>query len=404
MKIIKTKQSQKGFTLIEVLLVITLIGILIAIGLVSFNTEARFIDARNDIRTTHIQTLESTITQYKLQEGNYPTGLSRNYQEICDPEATDCTGFFDLKQFLVPNYLQAIPQDPNDNDTIGGAGYSVAVDEATNTVSVRSLQAEAGVEIKINDPLPAEPTVTSNTPLAATVPVTPPQLPIVTNGLVLNLDAGNPASYPGTGNTWFDLSGNGNNGTLVNGVGYNSANGGSLVFDGVDDYVVTTRVSNTGNQISSQSYCLWINPDDTNGNVLSMSSQNPQSSWNMPPIAVSSSIFRGKFWNNQYLNATSTYINSQWYYVCLIFSYNSITANAYQRLYINGNLNSEQVNVVYSSSNTNNFIFLGQQNPGADNTGMFKGLYGSIHIYTNKALTPEEVQQNFNATRGRFGL
>ena len=51
-------------------------------------------------------------------------------------------------------------------------------------------------------------------------------LNIVTSGLVLNLDAGNTASYPGTGTTWTDLSGNGNNGTLVNGVGYNFANGG----------------------------------------------------------------------------------------------------------------------------------------------------------------------------------
>jgi prepilin-type N-terminal cleavage/methylation domain-containing protein len=174
MKIIKTKQLQKGFTLIEVLLVIVLIGILISIGLVTFNAEARFIDTRNDTRKTHIQTLESAITQYKLQEGDYPTGLSRNYQEICDPEATDCIGFFDLKQFLVPNYLQSIPQDPNDEDTTGGAGYSVAVDEATNTVSVRALQAEGGVIINTNDPLPAEPTTVSNTPLAATVPVTPP--------------------------------------------------------------------------------------------------------------------------------------------------------------------------------------------------------------------------------------
>lgn len=156
MKIIKTKQLQKGFTLIEVLLVIVLIGILISIGLVTFNAEARFIDTRNDTRKIHIQTLESAITQYKLQEGNYPTGLSRNYQEICDPEATDCIGFFDLKQFLVPNYLQSIPQDPNDEDTTGGAGYSVAVDEATNTVSVRALQAEGGETIAINDPLPAE--------------------------------------------------------------------------------------------------------------------------------------------------------------------------------------------------------------------------------------------------------
>jgi hypothetical protein len=55
---------------------------------------------------------------------------------------------------------------------------------------------------------------------------------VVSQGLVLALDAGNSKSYPGSGTTWSDLSGNGNNGTLVNGVGYNSSNLGSLVFDG----------------------------------------------------------------------------------------------------------------------------------------------------------------------------
>ena len=57
------------------------------------------------------------------------------------------------------------------------------------------------------------------------------------SGLVLALDAGNLKSYPGSGTTWTDLSGRGNTGTLVNGVGYNGSNLGSLVFDGVDDYV-----------------------------------------------------------------------------------------------------------------------------------------------------------------------
>ena len=60
---------------------------------------------------------------------------------------------------------------------------------------------------------------------------------VVEDGLVLYLDAGNNFSYPGSGTTWRDLSGNVNGGTLVNGVGYNSDNGGSLVFDGVIDYV-----------------------------------------------------------------------------------------------------------------------------------------------------------------------
>jgi hypothetical protein len=67
--------------------------------------------------------------------------------------------------------------------------------------------------------------------------------PIITDGLVLRLDAGNRNSYPGSGTTWTDLSGNGNNGTLVNGVGFNGSNLGSLVFDGVNDYVNLTSAS-----------------------------------------------------------------------------------------------------------------------------------------------------------------
>ena len=71
---------------------------------------------------------------------------------------------------------------------------------------------------------------------------------IVTSGLVLNLDANNVSSYSGTGTTWTDLSGQNNNGTLINGVGYSSVNGGALVFDGVNDYVNVAsnpRISNT---------------------------------------------------------------------------------------------------------------------------------------------------------------
>lgn len=165
-----TKTFKKGFTLIEVLLVIALIAILLTISLTSLNIENIFIDSRNDTRKNHIKTIEGAISQYRLQEGSYPAGLDRTYREICDPEATDCTGFFNLKIFLVPKYLQAIPQDPNDTDNIGGTGYSVAIDSTTNTISVRALQAESGSNITINDPLPAQEIIPVNTPLSPTVP------------------------------------------------------------------------------------------------------------------------------------------------------------------------------------------------------------------------------------------
>ncbi len=63
---------------------------------------------------------------------------------------------------------------------------------------------------------------------------------IPTNGLVLSWDAADPNSYPGSGTTIYDTSGNGNNGTLVNGVSFSSNNGGTLVTDGVDDYIYST--------------------------------------------------------------------------------------------------------------------------------------------------------------------
>lgn len=397
MKIIKTKQLQKGFTLIEVLLVIVLIGILISIGLVTFNAEARFIDTRNDTRKTHIQTLESAITQYKLQEGDYPTGLSRNYQEICDPEATDCIGFFDLKQFLVPNYLQSIPQDPNDEDTTGGAGYSVAVDEATNTVSVRALQAEGGVIINTNDPLPTEPTTVSNTPLAATVPVTPPP-PIVTNGLVLHLDAGDTASYPGTGTTWFDLSGNGRNGTLVNGVGYNSANGGSLVFDGVNDYVSGSITPLTGNYTIEIIFKLIIfNPGDND--LIALTSSNTHGF--LGEIQSSDGKIRflhrfpyGVSGGDSFYSSGSISLNQ-------IYSI-SWVRDSNQKIYINGIFDSQITSTNSAFDSTLTQLTIGQITP--NNSGrIINGNVYSTKIY-NRALTPTEIQQNFNALRGRFGL
>ena len=66
---------------------------------------------------------------------------------------------------------------------------------------------------------------------------------IVTNGLVFCVDAADTNSYPGSGTTWFDLSGNGNNGTLNNGPTFNSANRGSIVFDGTNDWISVTRNS-----------------------------------------------------------------------------------------------------------------------------------------------------------------
>jgi hypothetical protein len=222
---------------------------------------------------------------------------------------------------------------------------------------------------------------------------------VVESGLVLALDAANSKSYPGTGTTWTDLSGTGNNGTLTNGPTYNSANGGSIILDGGDDYILAGPIPFTGTSTASVSWGLWVRPSSTAGNIMSMSGSNPQGGWNMPPIAADGQRFRGKIWSNNYLYST-TYTLNTWYYVVLVFDY---SAGA-QRLYVNGVLQDSQTGISYSSSGSNNYMFLGQSNPGADNMGMFAGNISNFHIYGNKALTAAEIQQNFNATRSRYSI
>jgi prepilin-type N-terminal cleavage/methylation domain-containing protein len=159
------QNQKKGFTLLEVLLVIALIGILLTIILVVLNPQTRFESARNDIRQSDIQKLEGALTQYRLQEGAYPPGLDGTLREICDPDASSCSGFINLS-VLVPTYIQSIPQDPQDTDSIGGSGYSMAVDIVRNLVAVKAIQAESSATIAINDPLPAGlPVIATNTPL-----------------------------------------------------------------------------------------------------------------------------------------------------------------------------------------------------------------------------------------------
>ncbi len=148
-------KQKKGFTLLEVLLVLALVGLLLAITLVTFDPIGQIAEARNNQRNTDILRIESALTQYRLQEGSYPTGITRNHQEICDPDASTCAGYIDLSS-LVPTYLNLIPQDPEDDDNTGGSGYSIAVDNNANIVSLIALRAESSTSIAINNPLPPE--------------------------------------------------------------------------------------------------------------------------------------------------------------------------------------------------------------------------------------------------------
>jgi len=221
---------------------------------------------------------------------------------------------------------------------------------------------------------------------------------IITDGLVLCLDAANPKSYPGSGTTWTDLSGNGNNGTLTNGPTYSSSNGGSIVFDGVDD-IVSIPDSDILDITTSISLESWIYATKSTGvqNVISKSSFSQNNSYIYPRTDDG--------WTNAtFYLAVPTFSPSStltaswpsrdaWHHT--VATYDGVT----MKIYIDGVLSNSKSQSGTISTNTNS-LTIGSQ-PGYGE--FYGGRVSGAKIY-NRALTAAEVQQNFNALRGRFGI
>ena len=220
---------------------------------------------------------------------------------------------------------------------------------------------------------------------------------IVRTNLTMNLDPGNSASYSGSGTTITDLSGNGKNGTISGTLSYTSGTSGYWSFTNNGAYILAGTLPFSGSGSSSWTMGIWAQPLTANGNIISMSQSNPQNGWNMPPISANNQKFVGKVWNNNYLTSQVFTIGT-WYYLTLVFDYAAGTQN----FYVDGNLVGSQSGITSGASGTDNYWFIGQTNPGADNAGNFVGNVGPIHYYGNKALTGTEVVKNYNALQSRY--
>ena len=220
---------------------------------------------------------------------------------------------------------------------------------------------------------------------------------IVTDGLVLCLDAADQNSYSGSGNTWYDLSGNGNNGTLVNGVGYSGDNLGSLSFDGVNDYAsLTTNIFKQ--TLPNFSISVWFN-NTTNGALLT--NHFGGSTWSSVDAYTTIFIvnaFNNNTTNRQILNFTSPPLNT---WSNLTFVNNS--SSGYMKVFYNTNEIANKIaTVIPWNSDVLPTIGAGLAiNGGIGN--QINGKIAQLSVY-NKALNPQEIQQNYNATKGRFGL
>ena len=207
---------------------------------------------------------------------------------------------------------------------------------------------------------------------------------IVTSGLVLLLDAGDQASYPGSGTTWTDLSGNGNNGTLVNGVGYNSSNGGSLSFDGVDDRVNLSTATGT---VSQYTIAYWAKRNAENR--MPVSTINEDFYW-----------FGDRSWayvhggvSGEYYYSKPTSIPSEtWGYYAVVYNGSNVS------IYRQGIYQGQQ-----STTGTANFSSALRIGWWGSNTYAYLGNIANVSFY-NRALSEAEITQNFNELRSIYGV
>jgi len=238
----------------------------------------------------------------------------------------------------------------------------------------------------------------------------------VTDGLVLALDAGVSRSYPGSGTTWTDLSGNGNNGTLVNGVGYNSGNGGSLSFDGVNDYVSNIDPGLSNVQVEGElTYEYWIQP--TQAIYASFTQSTSGISYFTPgtPQGLANQI--SYKYNNQTYAAllfafgTNGFVagaHNNGYAPPFLVDYQTYTGISHLTVIKSVYGCSYYINGVFKKSATQSKILGVDPDIVTSSQSNYFGRYFKGNIYSYKfysrALTASEIQQNFNALRGRFGI
>ena len=226
---------------------------------------------------------------------------------------------------------------------------------------------------------------------------------IVENGLVLCLDAANKLSYPRTGTAWTDLSGNSYNGTLTNGPTFNAGNLGSIVFDGVDDYVDTVNTGTTF-QFSNTTFTLslWVKTNAVSGNLISKGATASTGGWlvglNSNGTFNTTTKFSDGF-NVATRSSASSINDNNWYNIVIIITTNTSTQSSNNLLlYLNGILNQSSLTLSNVYAATTDTIQIGRRPSG----GYFSGNISNVQIY-NRSLTVAEILQNYNATKSRFG-
>ncbi len=227
---------------------------------------------------------------------------------------------------------------------------------------------------------------------------------IVTSGLTLNVDAGSPRSYPGSGTLWYDASGNNNTGTLVNGPTYTSGTNGYFTFDGVDDRVTFTNTNGfgSGGSAPQATMSIWANitrnnsyqqiagfRDDTDYNFFFLLLDSGGAT---VPTEARLGTTAGLAYdiNVNFISYFGTWTN-------IVFVANTNRTD----LYFNGILAGSNTNVAGNFGADSGQFCIGRHPAVAAYPTL--GKISNVQFY-KRALTATEITQNFNALRGRYGV
>jgi hypothetical protein len=216
-------------------------------------------------------------------------------------------------------------------------------------------------------------------------------LPIVRNDLILNLDAANTASYPGSGTSWFDLSGSNNTSVLTNGPTFSATgNSSSIIFDGSNDYVV---VNSNANLLSKTEYTKFVffyaTSFSTANNLISggVSGTN-HAFW----LNFSNRLYAGHNASWSTVTGSTTLSANTWY--CGAVTYSNVSG---WKLYLNGVLDGTSVTSTTFDNNGELLI------AAYANANVFTGRMPLALVY-NRALSAYEIKQNFDFYRTRYGI
>lgn len=221
---------------------------------------------------------------------------------------------------------------------------------------------------------------------------------IFTPGLIFHLDAGDVASYPGSGDIWYDLSGNSYNATLVNGPTFSDSNLGNIVFDGIDDYVDTNQTSTNFGLDPSIPFTVevWFRTSGANEYYLFDNfAGGPGIS-----LRVNAGQYRARIAGSVSINIVececgSNFNNNGWHQFAMTWDgFDTLKA------YANGTNIDSNDGQIYGSFDSGYTIQIGSR-PVVPS--YFPGRIANVKVY-NQELTNGQILQNFRALRKRFNV